>query len=194
MDRCVLSRHEIRDVISKLITWIGDDPNRDGLRSTPENVLKLLERFFIGYSELDFDTLTLLDVKDCGCSSGLVVMKGIDFISYCEHHFVQIKGVVHIGYVPHSNIAGLGSLVRIVRHVTSRLQLQERITHQIGELLDVWLKPCGIAVMIEAQHECISSHGCSVKGGESLITSYFSGVLLSNNVVKHEFMGQVGKL
>ncbi|MDR0631673.1 MAG: GTP cyclohydrolase I FolE [Holosporaceae bacterium] len=167
---------------------IGEiDPNNGELAKTPERVAKSYDEFFSGYNaDISQIASTFYDSK----MDDLVILKNISFESHCEHHLVPIVGVAHVGYVPNRKIIGASKLARIVDCFAHRLQLQERMTIEIGETLETILNARGVGVYIEAEHFCISHRGVK-KQGAKLVTRYFSGALKDN--LRQEFLATISE-
>ncbi len=161
--------------VKTLLRWIGEDPDREGLVDTPKRVLKSYLEHFSGYAQ---DPMAVLDKKFTETSgyNEMIILKDIDMQSYCEHHMAPILGKVHIAYYPQKHILGISKLVRIVEIYAKRLQIQERLTMQIANALNIGLKPKGVAVQIEATHHCMCNRGVKNKSAK-MITRSFLGCL-----------------
>ena len=168
------SREEAEAAVRTLIRWAGDDPNREGLRDTPKRVVKAYRELYAGY---DQDPGAVLDrvFEEVEGYGDIVLVRDIPFASHCEHHMVPFVGTAHIAYYPSAGVVGLSKLARLVDVYARRLQTQEAMTVQIAEALDEALRPRGVAVMIEAEHMCMSMRGVQ-KAGASTITTQFTGV------------------
>jgi GTP cyclohydrolase I len=168
------SREEAEAAIRTLIRWAGDNPDREGLADTPKRVVRAFEQFYAGYRQ---DPAEVLDkvFQDVEGYGDIVLVRDIDFHTHCEHHMVPFFGHAHIAYYPSKGVVGLSKLARLVEVFARRLQTQETMTIQIAEALDEALKPRGVAVMIEAEHMCMSMRGIQ-KAGASTITTQFTGV------------------
>lgn len=168
-----------QDAVRALLRYIGEDPDREGLKETPARFLRAWRNdFFTGYTQNPCDVLKTV-FEECGSYSQPVIMRDIKFYSYCEHHIVPIIGAVRIAYLPSRRIVGISKLVRLVEIFARRLQVQERMTAQICQALQDELRPLGAAVMIEAEHLCMSSRG--VRTSANLITRAFTGVYAEDN-------------
>jgi GTP cyclohydrolase IA len=165
---------EAEEAVRTLIRWAGDDPGREGLRATPARVVRAYGEWFAGYTQ-DARSFLNRTFEDVGGYNEAVMLRDIPLQSYCEHHMAPIHGVVHIAYLPDKRIVGISKLARLVEAFGRRLQIQERLTAEIADTLNTVLQPRGVAVIIEAQHECMSSRGVG-KSGARLITRRFSGV------------------
>ena len=168
------SRAEAEDAVRTLIRWAGDDPTREGLRETPSRVVRAYGEWFAGYTQNAPDILSRT-FEEVGGYNEAVVLRDIPLQSYCEHHMAPIRGVVHIAYLPDKQVVGISKLARLVETFGRRLQIQERLTAEIADTLNAVLHPQGVAVIIEAKHECMASRGVN-KSGASLVTRRFLGV------------------
>ena len=175
------------DNVIRLIQYIGDDPNREGLKDTPERVLKSYKKLFGGYEQKIKDIITVF--KDGSCDE-MVVLKDVEFYSTCEHHLLPFYGKAHIAYIPNGKILGISKLARILEMYSRRLQIQERICQQITEALDEHLEPLGSACILEAQHFCMTARGVE-KQHSIMITSSLTGVFKSKPEARNEFMSMV---
>ena len=186
-----ISREDAEKAVETLIKWAGDDPNREGLKETPKRVVKAYEEFFSGYKESpeDFLSKTFEDVHGY---EDLVMLKDITFHSHCEHHMVPIIGNVHLAYIPVKKVVGISKLARTVDLFAKRLQTQETMTQQIANCIEKSLKPNGVAVYIEAFHQCMTTRGVS-KPNVSTITSCFLGEFKSNKAMEQRFINYISK-
>ena len=180
------SREEAEAAVRTLIRWAGDDPNREGLRDTPKRVVKAYRELYAGY---DQDPGAVLDrvFEEVEGYGDIVLVRDIPFASHCEHHMVPFVGTAHIAYYPSAGVVGLSKLARLVDVYARRLQTQEAMTVQIAEALDEALRPRGVAVMIEAEHMCMSMRGVQ-KAGASTITTQFTGVFDGDAAEQGRFM------
>jgi GTP cyclohydrolase I len=180
------SREEAEAAVRTLIRWTGDDPNREGLLDTPKRVVKAFEELYFGYSE---DPKAVLDkvFEEVAGYGDLILVKDIPFYSHCEHHMVPFFGKAHIAYYPSAGVIGLSKLGRLVDVFARRLQTQETMTAQIADALDESLKPRGVAVLIEAEHLCMSMRGVQ-KAGASTLTSTFTGVFKEDPAEQVRFL------
>jgi GTP cyclohydrolase IA len=167
------TREEAEAAVRVLLRWAGDDPDREGLRETPRRVVKAYEEFFQGYSEDESDVLSRIFEEVEGYDD-LVLVRDIPFFSHCEHHVVPFSGRAHIAYYPTRGVVGLSKLARLVDVFARRLQTQEGMTAQIASAIDQYLAPRGVAVLVEAEHMCMSMRGV-LKQGSSTVTVQFSG-------------------
>lgn len=178
------------DNVRRIIQFIGDDPTREGLIETPARVVKAYREMFSGYQHSDEDVGKMLKVFTDGSCKELVLVKGIEFTSWCEHHFLPVIGNASIAYIPNGKIVGLSKVARLLDVYSKRLQVQERLTQQITTALDTHLKPLGSACLIEARHSCMSCRGV-MKQQSSMITSSLTGEFLEKPEVRAEFMSLV---
>lgn len=166
-----VSREEAEEAIRTLILWLGDDPLREGLLDTPARVIRAFEEWFSGYRSKPEEILSTTFEEVEGYAEP-VTLRGIRFESYCEHHMAPIIGVVHISYIPDMRVVGLSKLARIVDLFAKRLQVQEKMTAQIANAVQTVLNPKGVAVMISAEHHCMSTRGVSKHGVDTITTQY----------------------
>jgi GTP cyclohydrolase IA len=167
------SREDAEAAVRTLILWAGDDPSREGLADTPMRVVKAYEQLFKGYREKPEEILDRVFEEVEGYSE-LVLVREIPFYSHCEHHMVPFLGKAHVAYYPSGGVVGLSKLARLVDAYARRLQTQETMTVQIAEAIERVLKPRGVAVMLEAEHFCMSIRGVQ-KEGATTITTHFTG-------------------
>jgi GTP cyclohydrolase I len=172
------TRSEAEEAVRTLIRWAGDDPAREGLRETPARVVRAYREWFGGYGQHP-DSLLERTFDEVGGYSEAVLLRDIPVLSTCEHHMAAIRGLAHIAYLPNGSVVGISKLARLVDALGRRLQIQERLTAEIAATLERTLKPLGVAVVIEAQHECMSSRGVR-KHGALLVTRSFAGVYQSD--------------
>jgi GTP cyclohydrolase I len=172
-----------------LIRWAGDDPDREGLLDTPARVLRAYKEWFAGYAEDPAEYLTRT-FEEVGGYDEPVLLRGIPFRSFCEHHMAPISGVAHIGYLPAGRVVGLSKLARVLDCLAKRLQVQERMTAEVAAIIDKVLEPRGVAVVIEADHACMSSRGVH-KHNVSTITSQMLGVFKDDPALRSEFLTSI---
>ena len=168
-----ISEKEAEEAFTKIIKWIGEDPSREGLKSTPKRLVKAYKEYFKGYSE---DPTKILD-KTFGDVQGyddMVIQKNISLQSHCEHHLAPIIGVAHLAYIPNQKVVGLSKLARVVEVFSKRLQTQERLTMQIANVLMEALDAKGVAVSIDATHQCMTMRGIK-KEQATTVTNYYLG-------------------
>ncbi|WP_159586397.1 GTP cyclohydrolase I FolE [Chelativorans xinjiangense] len=168
------SREEAEAAVRTLLRWAGDDPEREGLKETPERVVKAYQELFSGYDRSPAEELGRTFEEVAGFDD-MVLLKDISFHSHCEHHMVPIIGKAHVAYLPKGKVVGLSKIARVVDIYARRLQTQEAMTAQIAAAIQDVLKPRGVAVMIEAEHMCMSMRGIQ-KQGSTTLTSTFTGV------------------
>lgn len=183
------SRAEAAAAVRTLIAWAGDDPEREGLRETPDRVLRTYEEFYAGYRD---DAARHLDriFHDVGTYDDMVLVREIPFASHCEHHMVPFVGKAHLAYFPTDAVVGLSKLGRLVDVFGRRLQTQERMTGEILAALDEHLRPRGAAVMIEAEHMCMTIRGIG-KNGATTVTTQFSGMFRDDPAEQARFLALV---
>lgn len=180
------SRAEAEAAVRTLIRWAGDDPKREGLVDTPRRVVKAFEEWFAGY---DQDAEAILDrtFEDVDGYDDIVLLKDIRLESYCEHHMAPIVGKAHIAYLPAGRVVGISKLARLVDVYAKRLQVQEKLTAQIANALETALAPRGAAVMIAAEHQCMSTRGVH-RHGVDTVTTRFTGAFLSDPRLEERFL------
>ncbi|MBT9290441.1 GTP cyclohydrolase I FolE [Prosthecodimorpha staleyi] len=180
------SRAEAEAAVRTLIRWAGDDPEREGLLDTPKRVVKAYEELFSGYRADEAEVLAKVfeEVEGYG---DIVLVRDIPFHSHCEHHMVPFVGKAHIAYYPSRGVVGLSKLARVVDVFAKRLQTQETMTAQIANAIDDFLKPRGVAILVEAEHMCMSMRGVQ-KDGVSTLTTQFTGVFREDPTEQVRFM------
>ena len=180
-----ISKEDAEKAVETLIKWAGDDPSREGLRETPKRVVKAFNEFFSGYNESPDDYLSKT-FEDVQGYEDIVMLKDISFHSHCEHHMVPIIGKAHLAYIPTKKVVGISKLARVVDIFAKRLQTQETMTPQIANCIEKSLKPKGVAVYIEALHQCMTTRGV-LKPNVSTITSCFLGEFKSDKSIGQRF-------
>ena len=185
----VPSNLEIEQAFRKILCWIGEDPDRDGLRETPNRLVRAFQEYFSGYRQ-DPEHILKKTFEETAGYDEMVVLRGIPFESHCEHHVSPIIGRAWVAYVPNQRVVGISKLARVVEAYAKRLQIQERLTAQIANTIDSVLKPQGVAVVIKAAHHCMSSRGVHVHGTD-LVTSRMLGCFRENPMTRQEFMSMV---
>jgi GTP cyclohydrolase IA len=185
------SRTEAEAAVRTLIRWAGDDPNREGLESTPRRVAKSYEEFFEGYLQ-DPEEILRTTFEETEGYDEMVVLKDIDFHSHCEHHMVPIIGKAFVAYLPDKRVVGISKLARVVEAYAKRLQIQEKMTAQIANAINDVLKPRGVAVIVEAEHQCMTTRGIH-KPGVSMVTSTMLGAFRDDPMTRREFLAIVGR-
>ena len=185
------SRQEAEDAVRTLLAWAGDNPNREGLLETPARVARAYGEFFGGYGQ-DAGTILSKTFKEVGGYDDIVLVRDIPFSSHCEHHMVPFVGKAHIAYLPHDGVVGLSKLARLVDVYSRRLQTQENLTAQIIDAINEHLGPRGAAVMLEAEHMCMSMRGVRAHGAAT-ITHRFTGVFAEERSEQDRFYAMIGK-
>jgi GTP cyclohydrolase I len=185
------SRAETENAVRTLIRWAGDDPYREGLVTTPARVVRAYEEWFSGYDKDPREYLSRTFEETSGYDE-MVLLRDISFVSHCEHHLAPIIGRVHIGYLPRNRIVGISKLARLVDVYAKRLQIQEKMTAEIAACLSSVLMPLGVAVVIEAVHECMTTRGVH-KTEVTMVTSQMLGVFRKNAVTRQEFLSAIGR-
>ncbi len=184
------SRAEAEAAVRTLLRWTGDDPDREGLKATPDRVVRSYEEFFSGYDQ-DPEEILARTFEEIAGYDDMVVLRGIRFESYCEHHMVPIIGVAHIGYLPNDRVIGISKLARVLEIFSKRLQIQEKMTAEIANTIDRVLKPQGVAVVIEGEHQCMTTRGVH-RPGVNMVTSQMMGVFRDNEATRKEFLSIIG--
>jgi GTP cyclohydrolase I len=184
------SREEAEKAVHTLLRWAGDDPSREGLLDTPKRVAKAFEDWFSGYDQDPEDYLkrTFEEVEGY---DDMVILKDIRFESHCEHHLAPIIGRAHVGYLPTSRVVGISKLARVVEAYARRLQVQEKMNAQIANTIQKILQPKGVAVVIEAAHQCMTTRGVH-KTGVTMVTSSMLGAFRDNSDTRREFLNIIG--
>jgi len=186
-----ISDEQAEAAIKTIIQWIGEDPNREGLLSTPKRVVKAFKEYFIGYTEDPKKLLT----KTFGEVDGyddMVIEKNISLQSHCEHHMAPIIGVAHVAYIPSDKVVGLSKLARVVEVFSKRLQTQERLTMQIANTIMEVLQPRGVAVTIDAAHQCMTNRGIK-KENATTVTNYFLGAFKDDLSFQNRYLRYINK-
>jgi GTP cyclohydrolase I len=183
------SRDEALDAVKTLIKWAGDDPTREGLIETPDRVIRAYKEFFAGYEE-DPEQVLEKTFEEVEGYDDAVIVRNIRVESHCEHHMVPILGVAHVGYIPNKRVVGISKLARIVDIFGKRLQTQETMTAQIADTIQRVLEPKGVAVVIDAGHQCMSTRGIH-KTESSTITSRMLGIFRDKPETRAEFMNLI---
>ncbi len=183
------SRSEAEEAIRTLLSWVGENPAREGLRDTPRRVVKAFDEYCAGYT-MDAGEVLAKTFSETGGYDGAVLVKQIEFESRCEHHLAPFLGKAHVSYIPNGRIVGLSKIARLVDMYARRLQTQERLTAEITAALQKHLKPKGIAVMLEAEHFCMKVRGVH-KDHAMTVTSMFTGAYEDDDDLREEFMLQV---
>ena len=182
-------RAEAEAAIRTLLLWAGEDPDREGLRDTPARVARAYDEFFRGYAE---DPVAILarTFEEIEGYDEMVVLRDIRVESHCEHHMVPILGRAHVAYLPNTRVVGISKLARVVDAYAHRFQIQEKMTAQIANTINDVLQPRGVAVVIEANHQCMSTRGVH-KPGASMITSRMLGAFRDDPSTRREFLAMI---
>ena len=181
---------EAEAAVRVLLRWAGDDPDREGLRDTPGRVARSYRELFAGY-ETDPRDYLARTFEEVGGYDQLVVLRDIPFVSCCEHHMLPVIGRAHIGYLPKNLVVGISKLARVTHGFARRLQIQEKMTAEIGRAIEEVLQPHGVGVVVEAEHSCMTLRGVNTRGSR-LSTSYLSGVVRDDPRTRAEFMRLTG--
>ena len=184
------SREEAENAVRTLIRWAGDNPGREGLLGTPQRVTKSYLEYFAGY---DIDPMDLLQrtFEEVDGYDEMVLLRDIPFESHCEHHLAPIIGKAHVAYMPRRRVVGISKLVRVVDAYGRRLQIQEKMTAQIANAIEEVLEPKGVAVVIEAAHQCMTTRGVH-RPGVAMVTSRMLGLFRSDARTRREFLALIG--
>ena len=181
-----ITKSEAEEAIKTLIEYLGDDPNREGLIDTPKRVIKSFKEFYSGY-DLNGEEILSRTFEDVEGYNDIVMLKNINFESHCEHHMVPIIGRATIGYYPDKRVVGISKLARILDVYAKRLQTQETMTAQILNCIDKTLAPKGTAILIDAEHHCMTTRGV-LKNNVTMTTSQFSGCFLEDVNLQDRFI------
>jgi len=184
------SRAEAEAAVRTLLRWTGDDPDREGLLDTPERVVRAYEEWFAGYNE---DPVSILErtFEETEGYDEMVVLRDIRFESFCEHHVAPIIGVAHCAYLPNKRVVGISKIARVIELYAKRLQIQEKLTSQIANAIQDVLRPRGVAVVVRATHQCMTTRGIR-KSGVSMVTSRMLGAFRNNESTRREFLSMIG--
>ena len=180
------SREEAMQAVKTLIAWAGDNPNREGLIETPKRVVDAYKEFFDGY-KMNPDEILSKTFEEVEGYDEMVIIKNIRLESHCEHHIVPILGIAHVAYMPNKKVVGISKLARLVDVFAKRLQIQETLTAQIAETIQRVLDPLGVAVLIDASHQCMTTRGVH-KPESSTVTKSMLGVFKTDENIRSEFM------
>ena len=186
-----ISDEKAEEAIKTIIEWVGEDLEREGLKSTPKRVIKAFKEYFKGYSQdpTEFLSKTFTDVEGY---DDMVIEKNISIHSHCEHHMAPITGVAHVAYIPSKKVVGLSKLARVVEVFSKRLQTQERLTMQIAKTIMNVLQPRGVAVTIDASHQCMTNRGVK-KEDTTTITNYFLGAFKDDLSFQNRYLRYINK-
>jgi GTP cyclohydrolase I len=183
------SRAQAEAAVRTLIEWAGDDPDREGLHDTPARVARAYEEFFAGYAVDPVAVLERTFAETEGYDE-IVLLKNIRLESYCEHHMVPIIGIAHVAYLPAHRVVGISKLARVVQAYSKRLQIQEKLTAQIANTIETVLQPRGVAVVIESEHQCMTTRGVH-QHGASMVTSRMLGAFRDDANTRRELMALI---
>jgi len=184
------SQETAEDAVRTLIRWAGDDPDREGLLGTPARVVKAYQEYYAGYHK---DPMELLQrtFEEVEGYDEMVLLRDIPFESHCEHHLAPIIGKAHVAYMPRNRVVGISKLARIVDTYARRLQIQEKMTAQIANAISEVLEPKGVAVVVEASHQCMTTRGVH-RPGVAMVTSRMLGLFRSDARTRREFLALIG--
>jgi len=184
------TREEAEAAVRTLLRWAGDDPTREGLLDTPARVVRAYEEFFSG-NEIDPIALLERTFEETDGYDEIVLLRDIRLESHCEHHMVPIIGRAHVAYLPHHRVVGISKLARVVDAYARRLQIQEKLTAQIANTIQQVLEPRGVAVVIEAAHQCMTTRGIH-KPGVTMVTSRMLGAFRDDPTTRREVLSMIG--
>ena len=195
-DKLKDKKHQIsdktaEDCIKTIIQWIGENPEREGLKSTPKRVVKAFKEYFQGYTQ-DPETYLKKTFTEIDGYDDMVIEKNISVQSHCEHHMAPIMGYAHVAYIPSKKVVGLSKLARVVEGYSKRLQTQERLTMQIAKTIMDVLQPRGVAVTIDATHQCMTNRGVK-KENTKTITNYFLGAFKDDLSFQNRYLRYINK-
>jgi GTP cyclohydrolase I len=185
----IAGHSEIEQAFRDVFRWIGEDPDRDGLRETPGRLVRAYQEYFSGYQQ-DPELILQKTFEETDGYDEMIVLRGIPFESHCEHHVAPIIGRAWVAYVPNQRVVGISKLARVVDAYARRLQIQERLTAQIANIIDRVLEPKGVGVVIKAAHHCMSSRGVHMHGTD-MVTSRMLGCFRDNPLTRQEYMSMV---
>ena len=186
-----ISDEKVEEAIRTIIQWTGEDPKREGLKSTPKRVVKAFKEYFKGYNEDPAEHLTKTFTEVEGYDD-MVIEKNISIQSHCEHHMAPIIGVAHVAYIPLNKVVGLSKLARVVEAFSKRLQTQERLTMQVAKTIMEVLQPRGVAVTVDAVHQCMTIRGVK-KEKTSTVTNYFLGAFKDDLSFQNRYLRYINK-
>lgn len=184
------TREEAEAAVRTLLRWTGDDPDREGLVDTPARVVRAYEEFFAGYA-IDPVEILARSFEETDGYDEMVVLRDIRLESHCEHHMVPIIGRAHVAYLPAGRVVGISKLARVVEIYAKRLQIQEKLTAQVANTINDVLKPKGVAVVVEAAHQCMTTRGIH-KPGVTMVTSRMLGAFRDDAATRREFLAMIG--
>ena len=183
------TREEAKQAVKTMLAWAGDNPDREGLIETPERVVSAYEEFFAGYN-MNPDHILSKTFEEVAGYDEMVIIKDVRLESHCEHHMVPILGKAHVAYIPHKRVVGISKLARVVDVYVKRLQTQETMTAQIADTIQRVLEPKGVAVVIDAAHQCMTTRGVH-KSETSTVTSRMLGIFRTDERTRSEFMNLI---
>jgi GTP cyclohydrolase I len=183
------TRADVEAAFKTIIRWTGDDPTRDGLKETPSRLTRAYEEYFRGYDE-DPEAILQKTFEEIEGYDEMIVLRGIRFESHCEHHMAPIIGRAWVAYIPRGRVVGISKLARVVNAYAKRLQIQEKMTAQIANTIQKVLEPEGVAVVLKAEHQCMTTRGVH-KPGTDLVTSRMLGAFRDNAITRQEFLAIV---
>jgi GTP cyclohydrolase I len=186
-----VSDKEVEEALKTILTWIGEDPNREGLLETPKRVVKAFKEYFAGYTQ-DAEQILEKTFGDVEGYDDMVVEKNISVTSHCEHHMAPIVGKAHVAYIPNKKVVGLSKLARVVEVFSKRLQTQERLTMQVAKALMTSLDAKGVAVTIDAAHQCMTMRGIK-KESATTVTNYFLGQFKEDLSIQNRYLRFISK-
>jgi len=184
------TREQAKDAVKTLLLWAGDNPDREGLKGTPERFVDAYQEYFSGYGK-DPKEILSRTFKETEGYDEMITLTDITFESHCEHHIAPIIGKAHVGYIPRTKVVGISKIARVVEIFAKRLQIQEKLTTQIANAINEVLNPKGVGVIIEASHQCMTTRGIH-KTGVLMVTSRMTGVFRENVSTRREFLDLVG--
>ena len=185
------TRAEAEAAVETLLRWAGDDPSREGLVDTPARVARAYEEFFSGYQD-DPEEMLARTFEEVEGYDDMVMLRGIDLQSHCEHHMVPIIGTATIAYLPNRRVVGISKLARVIDIFAKRLQTQETMTSQIAQTIQTVLEPKGVALLIDAAHQCMTTRGVQ-KQGVTMVTTRFTGAFDQDRDLRERFLMQAGQ-
>lgn len=184
------SEEEAKQAVKTLIAWAGDNPDREGLKETPKRVVRAYKEFFSGYST-DVDSIMGKTFEEIEGYDDIVLLKNMRFESHCEHHMVPFVGKAHIAYLPDKKVVGISKIARLLNVFSKRLQTQETMTAQIANTINNSLKPKGVAVLLDAEHQCMTTRGIH-KPGTTTVTATLVGEFKTNPLMEKKFLQMIG--
>ena len=184
------TREQAKNAVKTLLLWAGDNPDRDGLKGTPDRLIDSYQEYFSGYKKDPKDFLSRTFRETEGYDE-MIALTDITFESHCEHHIAPIIGKAHVGYIPKTKVVGISKIARVVEVFAKRLQIQEKLTTQIANAINEVLNPKGVGVIVEASHQCMTTRGIH-KTGVLMVTSKMTGIFKENASTRKEFLDLVG--